>query len=287
VNAPPASGVNDTFRPLEAPPNSVPSRTDVFEVGRQFPVPALDFTGLTSDLSNIKSQAQASGRYFASSGYQGYQMILKTNDTFDLYRVNSQDSTSNSCKNNSNYTTQPGWNSWSVNGRTLLGNYAFPTNGLVFFEDNVWVEGTINTARLTIASGKFPDNPSSRPHITVNNDISYTNYNGSDVLALIAQGNLNVGFDSENSLKIDAALVSQNGRVGRYYYSSSCGAAYIRSTLALYGMIASNERYGFAYTDGTGYDSRDIVYDANLLYGPPPSFPLTSDQYEILSWQEI
>lgn len=288
VNAPPSSGVNENFRSLEAPPtNPVPSRPDVFEVGRQFPVPAIDFTGLTSDLSNIKSKAQASGRYFASSGYQGYQIILKTNDTFDLYRVNSQDSTSNSCKTNSNSTTQTGWNSWSVNGRTLLGNYTFPANGLVFFEDNVWVEGAINTARLTIASGKFPDNPSTRPHITVNNDLSYTNYDGNDVVALIAQGNLNVGLNSDNSLKIDAALVSQNGRVGRYYYASNCGASYIRNIIDLYGMIASNERYGFAYTDDTGYQNRNIVYDANLLYGPPPSFPLTSDQYEILSWQEI
>jgi hypothetical protein len=52
-------------------------------------------------------------------------------------------------------------------------------------------------------------------------------------------------------------------------------------------MIASYARYGFAYTDGTGYNIRNINYDANLLYAPPPSFPLTSDQYEILSWQEV
>src|SRR3989338_8668271 len=40
VNAPPSSGVNDTFRPNEAPPTSpVPTRADIFEVGRQLPVP--------------------------------------------------------------------------------------------------------------------------------------------------------------------------------------------------------------------------------------------------------
>jgi hypothetical protein len=55
----------------------------------------------------------------------------------------------------------------------------------------------------------------------------------------------------------------------------------------LYGMIGTNQRYGYAYTDGSGYQNRDITYDANLLYGPPPSFPLTSDQYEILSWEEL
>jgi len=57
--------------------------------------------------------------------------------------------------------------------------------------------------------------------------------------------------------------------------------------LSLFGMIASYGRYGFAYTDGTGYTTRHISYDANLLYAPPPNFPLTSDQYSILSWQEV
>jgi hypothetical protein len=52
-------------------------------------------------------------------------------------------------------------------------------------------------------------------------------------------------------------------------------------------MLASKERYGFAYTDGTGYITRNINYDANLLYNPPPFFPLTSDEYEVVSWEEI
>lgn len=284
VTAPPGSGVNNSFRPLEAPPNPVPSRPDVFEVGRQFPVPAVDFTGLTNNLSTIKTNAQSSGRYLASSGAQGYQIILKTNDTFDVYRVNSQINTNGGCNNSAGQT---GWGSWSVNGRTFIANYAIPANGLIFVEDNVWVEGTINSARVTIANGRFPDNPATRPQLTVNNDLMYTNNDGTDVIALISQGNVNVGMVSDTNLDIDAALVSQNGRVGRYYYPSGCNPYHNRSTLNLYGMIATNLRYGFSYTDGTGYDTRNITYDANLLYGPPPSFPLTSDQYEILSWEEV
>jgi hypothetical protein len=94
-----------------------------------------------------------------------------------------------------------------------------------------------------------------------------------------------VGQYSANDLRIDAALIAQNGRAGRHYYGSSCSND-TRNSLTLYGMIATNLRYGFAYTDGTGYDTRNIIYDANLLYGPPPSFPLTSDQYQIISWEE-
>ncbi len=290
VNAPPSSGVNDTFRSAEAPPTSpVPSRPDVFEAGRQFPVPAVDFTGLTADLAQMKSDAQSSGRYFAGSGALGYKIVLKTTDKFDIYRVNTMVSTPNGC---SNSQSQTGWGTWSVNGTTLLqSNQNFPSNGIIFVEDNLWIEGTINTARLTIASGKFPDNSSTRTSITVNNDLKYTNYDGQDVLSLIAQKDINVGMVSEDDLRIDAALVAQNGRVGRYYYGTSCKSGgnnwYTRNSITLFGMLATYNRYGFAYTDGTGYDTRQINYDASLLYGPPPSFPLTSDQYTILSWEEI
>ena len=285
VNAPPATGINANFRPLEAPPtNPVPSRLDIFEVGRQFPVPAVDFVGLTNDLATIKADAQAEGRYFADSGDQGYRIVFNTDDTFTVRRVTSQTNPPNNC---TNVQGQTGWGTWSINNSSFVGTYPIPVNGLIFVEDNVWVQGQVNTARVTIAAGRFPDSPSDRPNITINNDLTYTNYDGSDVIALIAQGNVNVGLFSENDLRIDAALVAQNGRAGRYYYENDCAPNHIRNSITLYGMIATNKRYGFAYTNDTGYQDRFINYDANLLYGPPPSFPLTSDQYEILSWEEI
>lgn len=293
VNIPPAVGVNELFRPLEAPPSQVEPRPDVFEVGRQFPVPTIDFVGLTGNLANMKSDAQSNGRYFASSGALGYHMVLKTNDTFDMYRVNNLEPTPNGC---TLVMGQQGWGTWSIrssNGETFLGNYQFPANGIVFVEDHLWVNGQIDGARLTIAAGRFPDNSAQRKSITVNSDLLYSNYDGTDVLALIAQDNINAGLVSSNNLRIDAALIAQNGRVGRYYYrppsggSNRCNPYHIRNEITLYGMIATYDRYGFSYTDGTGYQTRNIIYDANLLYGPPPSFPLTSDQYQIISWQEV
>jgi hypothetical protein len=99
------------------------------------------------------------------------------------------------------------------------------------------------------------------------------------------------GLFSDDNLRVDGALVAQNGRVGRFYYESDCKSGgtnyYDRNSITLYGMIATNDRYGFAYTDGTGYDTRNIIYDSNLLYGPPPSFPLTSSQYQTISWEEV
>lgn len=283
-------GVYTAVSPTElnqdtTPPTTVPTRTDVFMAGRQFPVAAVDFVGITSDLSQMKADAISAGRYLSASGSQGYHIILKTNDTFDVYRVTSLTTASSNCQNDN--PGQTGWGTWSIQNQTFVANYALPGNGIIFVEDHVWVDGQINTARVTIAAGRFPDNAATRKNITVNSDLKYTNYDGQDAIALIAQGNFNVGLSSADTLRIDAAIIAQNGRVGRHYYSNRCGTGYSRSTLTLYGMIGTNTRYGFAYTDNTGYATRNINYDGNLLYAPPPSFPLTSNQYSTISWEEV
>ncbi len=258
------------------PPTALPSRSDIFEVGRQLLLPIVDFSGMTADLAQMRLDAIANGFHRASSTASGYHLILKTNDTFDLYKVNSV-RTRSSCG-----TT------WSIDTESLIGNYPFPTNGLIFLEDHIWVNGQINTARLNIISATLPDNVSTRKNIIINNDLLYTNYDGTDTIGLIAQNNINIGLYSEDDLRIDAALIAQNGRVGRNSYSSSCSSTYYkRQTITLYGMIATYLRYGFAYTDGSGYQIRNLNYDANLLYSPPPSFPLTSDQYQTLTWEEV
>ncbi len=283
-------GVHTHVFPIDPlPPSPVPSRPDVFEAGRQFPVPAIDFVGITADLAQMKSDAQESGFYRSSSSVLGYHIILKTNDTFDLYSVTSFINAPSGCTNSQN---QSGWGTWSVNNQNLIGNFPFPANGIIFLEDNVFVNGQINTAFLTIVAALFPDNPLFRKNIIINNDLLYTNYDGQDIIGLIAQGSIHIGMVSEDDLRIDAALIAQNGRVGRYYYrppsgtSQRCSPYHVRQIITSYGMIATNQRYGFAYTDGNGYQTRNLIYDANFLYSPPPSFPLTSDQYITISWEE-
>lgn len=290
VNAPPSSGVNDSYRSAEANPNNIPARYDVFRAGRLISQPTVDFAGFTTDLSSLKTKAQASGGFYrdsAGTGYAGYHVVLKTNDTFDLYKISSWASRGGCASSDSESS------SWSVNTQTLQGNYAFPTNGIMFFEDHIVIDGQINTARLTIVAADLPvpSNPSNYKKIIINNDLKYTNYDGTDALGLIAQSGVMVGLISDTDLRIDGALIAQNHKVGRFYYNktnnnSNCSHR-TKSVLTSYGMIASYERYGFAYTDNTGYDTRNIIYDAKLLYAPPPNFPITSDEYQIVSWQEI
>lgn len=285
-------GVHTHVAPADPmPPAAVPNRPDVFLAGRQFPVPAVDFTGLTSDIATLKSNAQSGGRYFGptSTPYEGYHIVLKTNDTFDLYKVKKQVNAPNGCIN---VQGQQDWGTWSIDEEDFVQNYTFPANGVIFTEDHVWVDGQIDSAKLTIAAGLLPENPSKLKDIIVNKDILYTRYDGTDIIGLIAQGDLTVGWVSEDDLRIDGAIVSQNRRIGRNYYrppdgnQPRCSPHHIKTIITTYGIIASFDTYGFSYTDGTGYQQRKIIYDPNLLFVPPPDFP-SGSQYEQISWEEV
>ena len=158
----------------------------------------------------------------------------------------------------------------------------FPSNGLIYVDNYVWVDGQIDTARITIASAKL-DSPIDTD-IYINNDILYTNKDGQDIIGLIAENNIMVGLYSENDLEIDAALLAQKGRVGRECYT--WGPYLWRDTISVYGSMATNKRYGFAWTNGTGYDTRNLYFDNNLLYYPPPYFP-TGTVYQLDLWEDL
>ncbi|MEM2744847.1 MAG: hypothetical protein QXX97_07135 [Nitrososphaerota archaeon] len=260
------------------PPTPYPQRPDVFKAGRLVGVPRVDFNGITYDLAKIKLEAQTNGVYIGPSNSYGYEIILKPDGTFDLYKVTRVYS---DCDNPS----------WSIRNKTFIRNYQIPQNGTIFIEDHVWVSGQIKNKRVLIGAGKFPDIESERKNIIINQNLTYSNYNGDDVIGLIAQNNVLVGLKSLDNLKIDAALIAQNGFVGRLYYSSLCGSEYLRNSITIYGMIGTNKRYGFAWVCGnihcSGYKYRTLIYDANLLYGPPPYFPLSTSFYEVLKWLEL
>ncbi len=280
-------GVHTHVSPTDPlPPASAPSRPDVFAGGRQFPVPAFDFAGITEDLATIKSKAQSGGTYMANSGALGYHLVLKTNDTIDVYKVTALVAPPNvNCSNTQN---QSGWGTWSISTQVFQNTINLPGNGALFVEDDLWVDGKINTARLTIGAARFPENPTTYANVTINDDLSYTNYDGRDILGIIAQNNINTGMVSADNLRIDAALVAKNGRVGRYYYPAAyCSPYGTRQSLTLFGLIASNGVYGTRYSDGNGYQNRVITYDANLLYFSPPYFPSTETAYDIITWREL
>lgn len=281
-------GTGDTAYPND-PTDPTEDHPEVFTSGRMFQRPAIDFNAITVDLASIKTQAQEDGYYYPPSNNQGWHLVFKTNGTMDVYTVTSQMSTPQGCPNYGNSPHQSMWGMWSITGETLYENTPIPPTNVIFFEDNVWVDGQIPAGtRVTIAAARLPDIPSSRRNIIVNRDLLYSSYasDATDVIGLIAQNNVIVGFDAENDLRIDAAMIAQQGKIGRFYHSNGCGVQYVRNSITSYGAIISNQRYGFAYTDGTGYQTRVIEYDPKLFYNPPPLFPHSSSEYAILRWEE-
>ncbi|MFA6908815.1 MAG: pilus assembly PilX N-terminal domain-containing protein [Patescibacteria group bacterium] len=281
---------------LPAPQPPPPNRPDVFAAGRTFPVAPVNFTGITGNLNQMKADAIANGIWLPPSGVNGYHITVKNNDTVDIRVVN----TLSTCR----YRLSGQWYSYAdvrsiatqstftYEGQVSL-NIPLPANGLIFSEDDTWVDGQIDGGHLTIIAAEEPL-ASGQANIIVNNDLTYTLYDGTDTIGLIGQQNVGVGFYSDTNLRIDAALIAQNGWVRRWYYqpvSSSqwnpagCNQNVYKNSITTFGSIATNQRYGFAYTDGTGYQDRFLNYDDKLKYGPPPSFP-TTGVYTVISWEE-
>ncbi len=236
--------------------------SNVFLAGKDFPVNPQDFNGVVADLALMKQAAQASNTYFNNSG-RGRHIILKNDDTFDIRTVSS-------------------YNAYSFNITSYSGswqNFPIPDNGVIFVEDNVWLEGTINSRKVSVAAADLTFGTS--PNVFIQHDIHYTNYDGTDVLGIVAEQDVEIIRDSEDDLHLDAAFLAQKGRVGRKYYFNN-----YKTLISIYGAIVSNQRFGFGYTDGTGYANRNLWYDNNMLYYPPPYFP-TGTKYALDLWEEI
>lgn len=254
--------------------------------GYNFPVPPIDFNQITADLAQIKVDAQAGGLYFGASGAKGYHIVLDQTN-FRLYRVtNTKCAEQRTC----NVYTQAGWMRVAddINTETLIGTYSFPANGLVFTEDNLWIEGTINNVQLTFAAARFPDTSSTNASIIINNNLLYTNYDGTDKIGLIAQKFITFPKISPNYLEVDAAMVAQHGYVEWHNYPNT-----IYQQFKLHGAVATNGGLVWSWVAGgsepvnviSGYRETITEYDEYLTFGPPPSFP-TTGAYTILYWEE-
>lgn len=248
-----------------------------------FPVPSVNYGAITVSLLDMQEAAIAAGTYFGPSGGYGYNLVFNSDNTYTLYQVTTKmpQVISWTPPDNQYKLTQD-----DIKSQTLLSTSSVPANGVLFFEDNVWVSGDIRT-RVTIASGRFIE-PFTFTDIIINGNISYGGVkDGTRVLGAVAQGNILIPYSgAPNDLQMDGAYVAQNGRVGRRHYPQ--GTYRLRNSIVRYGMAASNLVPGttWLYSNGTvwsGYQSGSVSYDPNLFYGPPPYFP-TSGEYQFLSW---
>lgn len=267
---------------------SAPTSTQAFwSVG----VPNTDFSGMTSDLATIKTNAQAGGIYLPPAGAAlGYSIVFKSNAKLDVYKVNSLIS------HVTGYDVAGGAHPENLdyNNRTLVSGYSnidMPVNGLIFVEDKVWVEGMVN-GRVMVAAAKFPYVLASAPNILIPNNICYSACGaGRDLtssLGLLAQKDILLTYFSPLNLEIDAAMIAQNGSAQHYNFGSCAIPRAVKNNLTIFGTVGSFGVWTWSWICGSttvsGYQNTNTIYDTNLLYAPPPSFPLTTEGYKQISW---
>lgn len=252
----------------------------------QYPVPPVDFYSVTADLDKIRKLSDNGGLHLTSSGKEGYQMVF-SGSSFALYKVTSKD-----CYNGEGRWRKK-WGDWywdgtiycfDIGNRVFVQNYDIPANGAIFVEDNVWVEGNVD-GRISIGVGKFPVQEPYK-NIFISNNLTYAAKASDDVVGLLAQGDIAVPYEVPDVMEIDAALLSQFGKLYRPFYDSS-----LKDTLTIFGSQISYEGGGWKYVNGWGHVISGFVntnhsYDANLRYYPPPGFPVGTT-YELISWEEV
>lgn len=261
--------------------NTDNSKPDLFS----FPVPLFDFDRITADLAQMKSSAQSSGIYLPpskdiDSAGKGWHLILKPDGTFEAKIITGLASTYA-------YSLEEGWHYdyFTITGEYLYNTYTFnPGCQAVFVEDNLWVEG-IAKGKITIASANLI-NPNFNTNVVLPGNLLYTTLDGSDGLSLIAQGNVLIGPQSPNVMKLSGIFIAQKGRFSRNHYPGNT-----KDSLEIFGSIVSNGRVGTQWVSGSqivsGYRKRDSYFDQNLVYSPPAFVPAIGSDIEIVNWEEV
>jgi hypothetical protein len=302
-------GTDDPCAPSSDPPwpaGTVPNRPDVFMGGREFPVQEVSFNGVLTDLANMKTQAQAGlGKYFNETG-GGRRINLKTNGTYDVCTVNSYNNTSKAIQSylgvitgaSGSYSGNNG-NSCSTSSCCLasscpyiqsskpdkgkcvsMANYNLVNDGVIFVENNAWVEGSISGKRISIVAANLLGGDQSDIYIGISdNNLRLASYDCDNMLGLVAQRDIRVLNDCPDDFIVDAALLAQSGTVG---IISGMGGKY---SLTFNGAIASYLQPYFQ-NGGSGFADRAYNFNNKLLYCPPPYFP-TGTEYSIDLWEEL
>lgn len=253
-----------------------------------YPSITIDFAGITADMAEMKLNAIADGFYLDHiGGSRGIHIVLKNDATFDVYNITRLQGTV-SQKNDD-------WTDWrnpqgyenlaeEIRDQTLINNYPIPDNGLIFIEDDVWVDGVVN-GRITLVAANLTT--STQRNIFINNNINYLARDGSHVLGLMAQKDIRVPRYAPTNLTIDAFLLAQNGRVFRNLYNSKV----VKNSIEIYGGIITNKTWTWSWVNGSGtvtdgYTNTNSIFDADAKFNPPPDFP-TTGEYAVISWEEI
>lgn len=271
-----------------------------------YPTPQIDFAGIATNFSSLKTLAQTSGLYlprFSSGGtngeayYKGYHLIFNANGTVTVRRVTSADRLSVAPLN----LSDPKSDHARINNENSYNTYPIPSDcGLIFVEDNTWVEGAI-PSKVTLVVANI-SNTSVRPDAYLKGNIIYTSADGSSGFTLISEHNILITPDAPNNMTLNGIFIAQSGAFGRNLYATynrreeftGCNTTYEpKGSLTILGTTVSNKRTGTQWLNGcpnthgnAGYQARTDSFDRNLASDPPPFTPTTSTEWQFVDWQQ-
>ncbi len=260
-----------------------------------YPTPQADFTAIATSFSNRKTIAQTDGLYFprvstSNNPHLGYHLIFNGDGTVTVRKVTSV--VTNLLSYPADGSSKSFVHDYSlIKNETPLGTYTIPADcGLIFVEDNVWVEGTVSE-KVTVIAADVVDQ-GVYPNIVVPNNIVYTAFDGSAGLTAIASHNVLIGPNAPQNLTMDGIFVAQSGVFGRNWYACNTTYAY-RSDLNQYGTTVSALRPVTAWLVGgscpggvSGYSGGTAVFDRQNSTNPPPFTPYTSAQWQFVDWKQ-
>ena len=268
-----------------------------------YPTPQMDFAGIAANFSILKSTASASGIYlpqYSSGNVQGaaykkgYHLIFNSDGTVTVKRVTSIDRLSNvyPIDGSSGYA----YDYTLINNEAPYQTYALPSDcGVIFVEDNTWIEGVISGKVTVVAAGVI--DTSFKPDIVLRGNITYASTNGTDGLTVIGAKNILIAPDSPQNMTLNGIFVAQSGAFGRNYYryarNGGCDGTYEpRGTLTILGTTVSNLRTGTAWSNGcgsgsnAGYQTRIDAFDRQNVTNSPPFTPVVSTLWQFVDWQQ-
>lgn len=263
----------------------------------QYPVSSIDFASIAVDLADVRTYVQNGGGLYygpasGSENSRGYHLVFNAGGTVTIYRVTSTIGVRG-------YSTQTNWQTEYniINNETLLGTYTIPSScAVIFIEDRVWLEGTVDGKVTVIAA--TPTTGSTYPDVLLRGNILYASEDGSDGLTVIAERNILLPLTTPENMEIHGIFVAQSGRYGRNHYvtsgSNQVPSQYdsyvLQNTLTTVGTVVSAQRTGTAWSSGgstvSGYQNRNDYYDRVLAFSPPPFTPTVSPDYTFALWRE-
>ncbi len=260
-----------------------------------YPTPQTDFAAIASNFSSLKSVAQSEGLYFpristSKQYYLGYHLVFNGDGTVTVYKVTDVSKSIRSYPVDGVY----GYNKQDyglITAETLLGTYTIPANcGLIFVEDNVWMEGSIS-GKVTVVAANVTT-PGVYPNIQLTNNLTYTAFDGTSGLTAIASHSVLINPTAPADLTLDGIFVAQSGAFGMNMYP--CSAYGSKSTLDILGTIVSSMRPitywwyggGGGCSGWSGYSNGTSAFDRQNSTNPPPFTPVTSTQWQFVDWRQ-